>query len=154
MPAFTGLGAPYWDPDARGALLGLTRASSRGQIARAALDSVVFQTYDLLEAMAADGLAPAMLKVDGGMAQNELFMQRLADVLGIPIQRPEITESTAFGVACLAGLGCGALGSVEDIRALAKVAARYEPRSGSARDAEIKGWRAALGRIRTANPVS
>ncbi len=82
VPAFTGLGAPYWDPDARGALIGLTRASSRGEIARAALDSVAYQTYDLLEAMAADGLRPTMLKVDGGMAQNELFMQRLADILG------------------------------------------------------------------------
>jgi len=149
VPAFTGLGAPYWDPDARGALIGLTRASSRGEIARAALDSVVYQTYDLLEAMAADGIRPVMLKVDGGMAQNELFMQRLADVLELPIQRPEITESTAFGAACLAGLGCGMFGSLQDIAALAKAAARYEPTASPARDAEIKGWRNALRRVRS-----
>ena len=81
VPAFTGLGAPHWDPEARGAIIGLTRASSRAEIARAALDSVAYQTHDLLEAMAADGLRPALLKVDGGMAQNGLFMQRLADIL-------------------------------------------------------------------------
>ena len=154
VPAFTGLGAPYWDADARGALVGLTRASSRGEIARAALDSVVYQTYDLLEAMAADGLRPVMLKVDGGMAQNELFMHRLADILGIPIQRPKIIESTAFGAACLAGLGCGRYGSLQDIAALAKSSARYEPKAGqpaagTARDAEILGWRNALRRVRS-----
>jgi glycerol kinase len=149
VPAFTGLGAPYWDPDARGALIGLTRASSRAEIARAALDSVVYQTHDLLEAMAADGLRPAMLKVDGGMAMNGLFMQRLADVLGVPIQRPKIAESTAFGAACLAGLGCGLYRSLEDVAALAKPDARCEPQAYSAREAEIAGWREALGRVRT-----
>jgi glycerol kinase len=148
VPAFTGLGAPYWDPHARGALLGLTRASSRGEIARAALDSVVYQTHDLLEAMAADGLRPATLKVDGGMAGNELFMQRLADVLDVPILRPKITESTAFGAACLAGLGCGLYGSLEDIAVLAVTEKRYEP-AGGERDAEIAGWRSALERVRS-----
>ena len=159
VPAFTGLGAPYWDPVARGAIVGLTRASSRAQIARAALDSVVYQTHDLLEAMAADGLRPALLKVDGGMAQNNLFMQRLADILGIPIQRPKITESTAFGAACLAGLGSGIYGSLQDIAALAQINARYEPRGGPPtdgnptasvqRDADISGWRDALRRVRS-----
>jgi glycerol kinase len=148
VPAFTGLGAPYWDPHARGALLGLTRASSRGEIARAALDSVVYQTYDLLEAMAADGLRPATLKVDGGMARNELFMQRLADILGVPILRPKITESTAFGAACLAGLGCGLYGSLQDIAVLAVTDKRYEP-AGGERDAEIAGWHSALERVRS-----
>jgi glycerol kinase len=127
VPAFTGLGAPYWDADARGALLGLTRASGRGEIARAALDSVAFQTTDLLEAMAADGMRPEKLKVDGGMAANELFMQRLADLVGLEIIRPRVTESTAFGAACLAGLGSGAYGSLAD----------------------IAGWRAALSRVRS-----
>jgi len=148
VPAFTGLGAPYWDPHARGALLGLTRASSRGEIARAALDSVVYQTYDLLEAMAADGLRPATLKVDGGMERNELFMQRLADILGVPILRPKITESTAFGAACLAGLGCGLYGSLQDIAVLAVTDKRYEP-AGGERDAEIAGWHSALERVRS-----
>ncbi len=150
IPAFTGLGAPYWDADARGALLGLTRASSRGEIARAALDSVVYQTYDLLDAMAADGLRPEKLKVDGGMAQNNLFMQRLADILGLDILRPRITESTAFGAACLAGLGSGAYRSLTDIAALARPDATFVPAlSAHARDAEITGWRNALRRIRS-----
>jgi glycerol kinase len=149
VPAFTGLGAPYWDPGARGAIVGLTRASSRAEIARAALDSVVYQTYDLVEAMAADGLRPAMLKIDGGMAMNELFMQRLADVLGVPIQRPKITESTAFGAACLAGLGCGIYQSLDDIVKLSRADARCEPRAYAEREAEIAGWRRALRRVRS-----
>ena len=149
VPAFTGLGAPHWDPDARGAIVGLTRASSRAEIARAALDSVAYQTLDLLEAMAADGLRPALLKVDGGMAQNGLFMQRLADILGVPIQRPKITESTAFGAACLAGLGCGMYGSLQDIAALAKPDARFEPTAGLERESEINGWRQAVRRVRS-----
>ncbi len=149
VPAFTGLGAPHWDPEARGAILGLTRASSRAEIARAALDSVAYQTHDLLEAMAADGLRPALLRVDGGMAQNGLFMQRLADILAVPIQRPKITESTAFGAACLAGLGCGMYGSLQDIAALAKPDARFEPTAGPEREREINGWRQAVRRVRS-----
>jgi glycerol kinase len=149
VPAFTGLGAPYWDADARGAIVGLTRASNRGEIARAALDSVVYQTYDLLEAMAADGLRAVMLKIDGGMAMNALFMQRLADVLGVPIQRPKIAESTAFGAACLAGLGCGMYGSLEDIARLARVDARCEPQAYPERQADVAGWRRALKRVRS-----
>ncbi len=149
VPAFTGLGAPYWDPAARGAIIGLTRASSRGEIARAALDAVVYQTHDLLEAMSADGLRPEMLKVDGGMATNALFMQRLADVVAVPIQRPKITESTAFGAACLAGLGCGIYGSLEDIARLAMPDARFEPHPYPERKTEIAGWRHALRRVRS-----
>ena len=150
IPAFTGLGAPYWDAEARGALIGLNRGSSRAQIARAALDSVVYQTYDLLDAMAADGLRPVHLKVDGGMAQNGLFMQRLADILGLTILRPAITESTAFGAACLAGLGAGVYRSLDDIAALARPDATFEPDlAEAARRAEITGWRGALRRVRS-----
>jgi glycerol kinase len=150
VPAFTGLGAPYWDAEARGALLGLTRASNRGEIARAALDSVVYQTYDLLDAMAADGLRPEKLKVDGGMSQNNLFMQRLADILGLDILRPRITESTAFGAACLAGLGSGVYRSLTDIAALARADASFAPTLGAReRGAEITGWRNALSRVRS-----
>jgi len=149
VPAFTGLGAPYWDADARGAIVGLTRASNRGEIARAALDSVVYQTYDLLEAMAADGLRAGMLKIDGGMAMNALFMQRLADVLGVPVQRPKIAESTAFGAACLAGLGCGMYRSLDDIARLAQLDARCEPQGYPERQADIAGWRRALKRVRS-----
>jgi glycerol kinase len=150
VPAFTGLGAPYWDPDARAAIVGLTRASSRAQIARATVDSVAYQTFDLLEAMAADGLRPAILKVDGGMAQNALFMQRLADVLGIPIQRPVNPESTAFGAACLAGLGYGTYGSLDDIAKLACSDAQFEPQLDRKQiDVEITGWKDAIRRVRS-----
>jgi glycerol kinase len=117
---------------------------------QAALDSVVYQTYDLLDAMAADGMRPVSLKVDGGMAQNGLFMQRLADILSLPILRPRITESTAFGAACLAGLGGGIYGSLDDIAALAHADARFEPALAEPlRDAEIAGWRGALRRVRS-----
>ena len=150
LPAFTGLGAPYWDPDARGAIVGLTRASSRAEIARAGLDSVVYQTRDLLDAMAADGIGPAQLKVDGGMAQNGFFLQRLADVLGVPILRPKMTESTAFGAACLAGLGARVYGSLQEIASLWEGDVRCEPKLDSAtRAREMKGWREALERVRS-----
>ena len=150
LPAFTGLGAPYWDPDARGAIVGLTRASGRGEIARAGLDSVVYQTRDLLDAMAADGIGPSQLKVDGGMAQNAFFLQRLADVLAVPILRPKMAESTAFGAACLAGLGHGIYGSLEDIARLWQSDVRCEPKSDPAsREREIADWRTALKRVRS-----
>ncbi len=150
VPAFTGLGAPYWDPEARAAILGLTRASSRGDIARAALDSIAYQTYDLLDAMAADGLRPSTLKVDGGMAQNGFFLQRLANVLGISILRPANPESTAFGAACLAGLGFGTYGSVQDIAALSRTDARFDPALTAAeRNGQIAGWRDAVRRVRS-----
>jgi glycerol kinase len=150
LPAFTGLGAPYWDPDARGAIVGLTRASSRAEIARAGLDSVVYQTRDLLDAMAADGIGPAQLKVDGGMAQNGFFLQRLADVLAVPILRPKMAESTAFGAACLAGLGHGIYQSLEEIAGLWEGDVRCEPKlDPAARVREMEGWRDALKRVRS-----
>jgi glycerol kinase len=149
VPAFTGLGAPYWDSDARAAIIGLTRATSRAEIARATLDSVAYQTYDLLDAMAADGLRPGTLKVDGGMSQNNLFLQRLADVLGMGIRRPANSESTAFGAACLAGLGCGMYRSLQDIAALSRSETRFEPTLATPeRETQIAGWRRALQRVR------
>ena len=150
VPAFTGLGAPYWDSDARAAIIGLTRATSRAEIARATLDSVAYQTYDLLDAMAADGLRPGTLKVDGGMSQNNLFLQRLADVLGMGIRRPANSESTAFGAACLAGLGCGMYRSLQDIAALSRSETRFEPTLATPeREMQIAGWRRALQRVRS-----
>jgi glycerol kinase len=150
VPAFTGLGAPYWDPDARGALIGLTRGSGRGEIARAGLDSVAYQTRDLLDAMAADQIRPPALKVDGGMAQNGLFLQRLADILDLPILRPKMAESTAFGAACLAGLGSGTYKSLSEVADLWKPDARCESRLDSdARNLELAGWREAVKRVRT-----
>jgi glycerol kinase len=150
VPAFTGLGAPYWDPDARGTLVGLTRGSGRAEIARAGLDSVAYQTRDLLDAMAADGIRPASLKVDGGMAQNGLFLQRLADILDLPILRPKMAESTAFGAACLAGLGSRTYASLDELVGLWKSDARCEPRLDAAtRDRELAGWKEAVRRTRS-----
>jgi len=153
VPAFTGLGAPYWDPDARAAIVGLSRASGHAEIARAGLDSVVYQTRDLLDAMAADGVRPAILKVDGGMAQNGLFLQRLADILEVPILRPKMAESTAFGAACLAGLGHGIYRSLDDVARLWAPDIRCEPALDSTtREQEISGWRNAVNRVRTVGP--
>jgi len=150
VPAFTGLGAPYWDPDARAAVVGLSRASGRAELARAGIDSAVYQTRDLLDAMAADGIQPAQLKVDGGMAQNGLFLQRLADVLDLPILRPKLAESTAFGAACLAAIGHGIHRSLQEVASLWQPELRCEPSLDSAsRELQIAGWRDAVRRART-----
>jgi glycerol kinase len=155
VPAFTGLGAPYWDPDARGAILGLTRDMGAAEIARAALDSVCYQTRDLLEAMGRDmkaaGLdAPAALKVDGGMVKNDWFCQRLADLTGLPVDRPKVTETTALGAAYLAGLASGLFKNTDDIAARWALDRRFKPAMAStARDAQYEGWLKAVGRVRS-----
>ncbi|HVZ68532.1 MAG TPA: glycerol kinase GlpK [Rhizomicrobium sp.] len=156
VPAFTGLGAPYWDPDARGAILGLTRDAGSAEIARAALDAVCYQTRDLLDAMARDmkaaGLgAPAAIKVDGGMVKNDWFCQRLADLTGLPVERPQIIETTALGAAYLAGLGAGLFGGFEDIAKSWSLDRQFVPAlSVSARDSLYEGWEKAVSRVRTA----
>ncbi|MBI1238381.1 MAG: glycerol kinase GlpK [Alphaproteobacteria bacterium] len=158
VPAFTGLGAPYWDPNARGAILGLTRDAGVPEIARAALESVSFQTRDLVDAMARDmdaaGLtAPAALRVDGGMVVNDWFCQNLADLLGRPIERPENTETTAFGAALLAALGSGAVRSLDEAGALWRSARRFEPLLGQAeRDARYDLWKESVSRVLTSGP--
>jgi glycerol kinase len=154
VPAFTGLGAPYWDPDARGAILGLTRDMGVAEIARAALDAVCFQTRDLLEAMAKDmkrsGLkAPKALKVDGGMVRNDWFCQRLADLTGLPVDRPRVTETTALGAAYLAGLAAGLFKDTKDIAARWALDRRFTPEMKKApRDALYDGWKTAVKRVR------
>ncbi|MBL9011118.1 MAG: glycerol kinase GlpK [Alphaproteobacteria bacterium] len=154
VPAFTGLGAPYWDPDARGAILGLTRNDGVAEIARAGLESVSFQTRDLLEAMAADLAAagepaPHALRVDGGMVVNDWFCQNLADLTGRTIDRPAVTETTALGAAFLAGLGAGVFASIDDIAAAWRLERRFEPQlAGPARDARYARWREAVARVR------
>ncbi len=151
VPAFTGLGAPYWDPEARAAILGLSFGSGRGHIARAALDSVALQTCDLLAAMARDGVAAASLRIDGGMARNALFCQRLADLVALPVQRPRMNEATAFGAACLAGLGAGIYASLEDIAQLWRADQQWLPQlDPSARQRTLAAWRSAVARVRTA----
>ncbi len=153
VPAFTGLGAPYWNPAARGAILGLTRDTGRAEIVRAALDAVCYQTRDLLDAMrrdmAAAGLARLRaLKVDGGMVANDWFCQRLADLTGLPVDRPRVTETTALGAAYLAGLGAGLFRSQKDIAARWALDRRFRPAmKKSERDRLYAGWRWAIARV-------
>jgi glycerol kinase len=151
VPAFVGLGAPWWDPDARGAILGLTRDSGIAHIARAALESCVYQTEDLMGAMRGDGMEEIQaIRVDGGMAVNDWFAQFLADQLGLPVERPAVTETTALGAACLAGLGTGVYGSTADIAARWRRERRFEPvDDAAARAARHAGWRDAVGRVLT-----
>ena len=154
VPAFTGLGAPYWDPQARGAIFGLTRDSGIAHIVRAALESVCYQTRDLLEAMREDATPPTELRVDGGMAVNDWLMQFLTDIIGIPVVRPQTVETTALGAAQLAGLQAGVYASLEEIGALWRADRRFEPLLDKTRaDTLYAGWREAVGRVQTVRPA-
>jgi glycerol kinase len=150
VPAFTGLGAPYWDADARGALVGITRGTSRAHIARAALESIAFQSAELLEAMQKDSGQPlAELRVDGGAAANDLLMQFQADLLGVPVVRPRVLETTALGAAYLAGLTVNLWKSREELAAHWKVEKRFEPQMAAAeRERRMARWREAVTRAR------
>jgi glycerol kinase len=148
VPAFTGLGAPHWDPDARGAIFGLTRATGPAELARAALESACYQTRDLLDAMAADGVEPVSLRVDGGMVANDWFVAFMADVLGITVERPRVIETTALGAAYLAGREAGVYGGREEFAKLWRSDRRIEPQlPATERDALLAGWRKAVGRV-------
>jgi glycerol kinase len=148
VPAFTGLGAPYWDPQARGAILGLTRDSGIAHIVRAALESVCYQTRDLLGAMAEDSIVPTELRVDGGMVVNDWLTQFLSDILKIPVVRPQTVETTALGAAFLAGLQVGIYQSLDEITALWRSDRRFEPAMDAARaDAMYAGWKEAVQRV-------
>jgi glycerol kinase len=150
VPAFTGLGAPYWDPEARGAVLGLTRDAGLAHIVRAALESVCYQTRDLLGAMADDAVAPTELRVDGGMVVNNWVTQFLADVLQVPVVRPQTVETTALGAAFLAGLQAGVYDSLEQIARLWQVDRRFKPKLAAAKaDTLYAGWEQAVARVRT-----
>ncbi|MCL6264171.1 glycerol kinase GlpK [Craterilacuibacter sp. RT1T] len=148
VPAFTGLGAPYWDPLARGAIIGLTRDSGIAHIVRAALESVCYQTRDLMAAMQADGVcAPAALRVDGGMVGNDWMMQFLADMLDVTVERPQVTETTALGAAYLAGLGAGIFESLDELSGQWQLQARFTPgMDGQRREQLYQGWNEAVGR--------
>jgi glycerol kinase len=149
VPAFTGLGAPYWQPEVRGAMFGLTRDTGAGQIAHATLDAVCYQTRDLLEAMRADGTKITVLRVDGGMAANDWLMQRLADLLGLAVERPVVTETTALGAALLAGLGCGLHASLDEIGALWSLDRAFTPGiEKGERETLYEGWKDAVARVR------
>ncbi len=151
VPAFTGLGAPYWDSRARGAIFGLTRATGPAEIARAVLDAVCFQTRDLLEAMAGDGAAPPRtLRVDGGMVENDWVLQRLADILGCAVERPLVSETTALGAAYLAGLSSGFFSGLSDLAEKWQATDRFEPNMPEAeRRRHYEGWLDAVRRVRT-----
>ncbi|MGP1275074.1 MAG: glycerol kinase GlpK [Caulobacterales bacterium] len=147
VPAFTGLGAPHWKPEARCLITGLTRGAGRAEIARAALESTAFQTHDLLTAMRADGAQTLTLKVDGGMVANNAFLQRLADICDLEVVRPVNPETTAWGAAFLAGLGAGHFSAIEDAARLWQAEQRFAPSADPAwRKRHLDGWRDALRR--------
>jgi glycerol kinase len=150
VPAFAGLGAPHWDPHARGTIVGLTRGSSRAHLARAALESIAYQSADVLEAMQKDsGARLSELRVDGGAAANDLLMQFQADILGVPVVRPQVLETTALGAAYLAGLATGLWRSREEIAAQWRVDRVFEPRmSRDEAGARLARWRRAVERAR------
>jgi glycerol kinase len=155
VPAFVGLGAPHWDADARGALLGLTRGVTRAHVVRAALESLAYQTRDVVDAMAADAGEPLRaLRVDGGAAANGFLMQFQADVLGVPVDRPRVVETTAMGAAFLAGLATGFWKSQADLERARRIDRRFTPRmNAETRDALYRGWQDAVARVRTARPA-
>ena len=148
VPAFTGLGAPHWDMYARGALLGLTRGTTREHIIRAAQESIAYQSYDLVQAMERDtGITLSALNADGGASRDRFLMQFQADILDKPVCRPAIRETTALGAAYLAGLAVGVWTGLEEIRALRRLEQQYRPDMDPARrDALLRGWHKAVGR--------
>ena len=155
VPAFTGLGAPHWDADARGAMFGLTRNSGAAEIAQAVLESVGYQTRDLLDAMRADwpGMAGTVLRVDGGMTASEPAMQFLADILASSVDRPLVMETTALGAAYLAGYAAGVCPDPAGFAATWRLDRRYEPRmDGALREKKWAGWKEAVRRTRGLPP--
>ncbi|SEM04985.1 glycerol kinase [Variovorax sp. YR750] len=150
VPAFSGLGAPYWDGHARGTLVGMSRGTTRAHLARAALEAIALQTADVFEAMSNDArIALRELRVDGGASRNNMLMQLQADFLGAPVVRPQVTETTALGAAYLAGLATGVWRSVEELTSLWKVDRRFEPEyTGDRREEKLQRWRKAVERAR------
>ena len=150
VPAFTGLGAPYWDPNARGTIVGLTRGSGRAELARATLESIAFQVADVLDSMAVDaGQSLDVLRVDGGAAANDLLLQLQADLLGVPVERPVVAETTALGAAYLAGLAVGYWSGTDEIGSNWALDRRFEPlMSEGQRRSMLHDWHRAVERAR------
>ncbi len=145
VPALTGLGAPWWDPHATGAISGLSFASSRAHLVRAALEAMAYQAHDLKEAFAADGVDWSTLRVDGGMVANNWLAQDLADVLALPVERPRFAETTALGAAMLAGVGCGLFRDLGEATAMRGEVETFAPAlPAAAREARLAGWRRAV----------
>ena len=150
VPAFAGLGAPYWDPGARGAILGLTRGSGRDEIVTATLQSVAYQTHDLVDAMSEDGIKPSVIRVDGGMVANAWFLQFLADILDLPVERPMNVESTVLGAAYLAAYQLGLVDSADELSSLWRRDALFAPAMAAGqRERLLEGWRNAVNRVRS-----
>ena len=142
MPAFSGLGAPYWRPDARGVITGLTRDSDWKTLVRAVVESVAYQSHDLFNAMRKDGLKPNIVKVDGGMVENEWFSQFLANIVDIKTERPKVLETTALGDALFAGYQIGVFKSLEQIKRKWKKDKIFKPKlSNSVRKKLLNGWK-------------
>ena len=147
VPAFTGLGAPYWNSNARGVLSGLTRDTGPNEIVRAIIESVAYQTYDLFEAMKHDGLRPKVVKVDGGMVMNNWFTQFLSNIVNVKVLRPKVQETTALGAAFMAGLHIGVYKSLKDISSKWKLNEQFSPKmKNKFRRVLIKEWMIAIKR--------
>lgn len=155
VPALTGLGAPYWDPEARGMITGISRGTTTAHIARAALEGIAFQTYDIVKAMEKDSNLPIRnLKVDGGASRNNLLMQFQSDILNTDVMRPRITETTALGAAYLAGLAVGYWSDLDEVRSQWQVEKVFSPSGDLAKVAsEIEGWHNAVNRVLTEYPI-
>jgi glycerol kinase len=152
VPAFVGLGAPHWDPDARGAIFGLTLDATGAHLARAALEAVAYQTRDLMEAMTGDGARPSAMRIDGGMTANEWLCQFLADILQLPVERPRNLETTALGAAFLAGLATGIWSDLDELSAIWQRRDHFTPTmAGERRNALVRGWRAAVAKTLSAH---
>ena len=150
VPAFTGLGAPHWDPDARGAIFGLTRDTGRAEIARATVESVCYQTHDLFKAMSEDGVTPTSLRVDGGMVHNSWMAQHLSNVLDIPVDRPKVLETTALGAAYLVGLQAGLYKSLDDVKDNWQIDKAFTPEMEiQERDKLLSAWGVAVSKVLT-----
>ena len=145
VPAFTGLGAPYWYPNARGLLCGLTRNTGTKEIVRAVIESVAYQSYDLLNAMNKDGLKPNVIRVDGGMVKNNWFSQFLSDIINVHVDRSRVKETTALGAAYMAGLKIGVYKSLDDISKNWKINKRFSPNINKIERLKLlKGWSQAI----------
>ncbi|MEM8683645.1 MAG: glycerol kinase GlpK [Pseudomonadota bacterium] len=150
VPAFAGLGAPYWDPHARGAILGLSRGSGQKQVVTATLQAIAYQTCDLMDAMRDDGVRPSVIRVDGGMVANNWFLQFLSDVLDLPVERPVNVESTVLGAAFLAAYKVGLIGSLNALSDAWQLDRRFEPMMDAGqRERLLAGWSDAVGRVKT-----
>jgi len=151
VPALAGLGAPYWDPNARGLIYGLTRDTTAAHLARATLEGIAFQIVDLVHAMQADAGRPIKrLRVDGGAAKNDLLMQFEADMLGVTIDRPQNVETTALGAAYLAGMAVGVFGGLDSVKDAYRIERSFEPQvTQAAREGHLRRWRGAVRRARS-----